>query len=544
MSFTFGFGLHNHTTPCLRVAYDPATDLATEDPANKGKFLIDSLNGGSISYFYEIAPINYDTRYRGGGWGPNDVWFFNNHDFNTPYTASNIFTTCGAMIWWNDAGTGAQTYFFLDTWWDFGFMPYFEYRFVDPNLPANTYKGAVVDYGQFQVSGSGYVISTAGYNSQTTSCGANINLIGSNYELSRRGYNVTTKSANPNTIANWIYSVWQIPAMNEVMPDFSAAPVTGQEVLALTPTVARLALPGRTVSDPNPDHYIFHENKIPAKVMRAGDITIAGSATAYINCPLPLTPMTYMDFMIKRSSDPEFWNPPYFDSISSDKSLAFHYTIDLVNNRVVINNGTSTSVTIRYVILADSADLPTTGGKEILRKGNDGTRDFVQIKRPGSSDVSPNLNDIIVDTRLAYLPILAQGFLNWSADFPTVISGGNRFKGERMATVSIPNPSPKLKLFVKQNVVYNKKGTPYSSMANFHKVYTDAGSWTGRASGNSSWANVRSTEDAIDFYMAGDNPIGYSGTDGASYNGYYGGVGAHLSPDGLNYVVLGIPNSL
>jgi hypothetical protein len=530
-----GYGIFAGGVPGLRISFDNNTNLVTEPATSVGKFKFDSLNGTKLSYVFEIYTQAYDSRYTTGGY-LGGFWYFNNHDLNTPSTNNGLASSCGAIMYWRNSGTGSQDLYLFSNWWGFGYLPILEWRQIDPALAANTYNGATVNYSQFSV-GNGYVESYNGYG------GSSATLINANlYSGSREGYDIVLRSSIPSAYNwNWLLTVFQLPARDDAMPDFSATPVSGQQVLRLSATTARLALPGRTVADINPNNFVFHEDKIPAKIMAAGDINVAASGTATIICPLPLTSKTYMDFMIRRQTDAEFWSPPYFDSISSDKSLAFTYEVQ--SDRVVITNLKATAVTIRYIIFANSEEAPTSGGKKIFYKGNDGTRDFVQIKRPGSSDLSPNLSDIMVDTRLAYLPVLAQGFLSWTADFPTVISGGDRFKGERMATVSANNSSPALKLFVKQIVVFKSNCYPYTTRNGYHRVFTNSGgTWSGRCSQESSWANIRADESAVDFYMAGANPRFIDGA-GIYYMKEWPSTNDSVAL-GLRYYIFGIPQSL
>ncbi|RUW55622.1 hypothetical protein EOA32_00975 [Mesorhizobium sp. M1A.F.Ca.ET.072.01.1.1] len=542
MTGELGFGLYNHTTPCLRIAYDPATNGATEDPANVGKFKFDSLRGTSLGYVYDIGEKgSYDSRYRSGGWNTN-YWFFTTQgDFESPYTASNIGPTAKATIVWLTSGSGAQTKYFYKEWFPFGYMPHVEFRWIDESLPANTFVGAQVDYTSF-ASSNGFVDSSSGYLG-TTIGQIDGNLFGSSGF--REAYARNTKNNLGFTDpTRYLMTTFQLPRREDALPDFSTTPVSGQQVLLINPTTARLALPGRTVSDPNPDHYIFHEDKIPAKIMAAGDVTVPASGSIDIPCPLPITAFTYMDFMIKRQTDTEFWNPPFYDSIASDKSLQFRYFIDVANQKVTITNQKATALTLRYIIFADSDQIETTGGKKVLYNGNDGTTDFAQIKRPGSSDVAPNLNDIIVDTRLAYLPILAQGFLNWTADFPTVVASPNKFKGERMTTINVNNPSPALKLYVKQSIIFPESSHPIATRPDFHRVFTDAASWTGRASQDSSWAMVHADESAVDFYMAGSNPQTANNSGGTTKNQTWDGSNHDTDALGMRYYIFGIPQNL
>ncbi|TPN79957.1 hypothetical protein [Mesorhizobium sp. B1-1-2] len=524
-----GFGFLYNGNQALRIAFDNATDLQNESITSFGKFQFDSSNT-QLGYVYDIYVERYDSRFQSGGY--LGAWWFFNTAGDVDHASNNVSDapTCARTVRWS-SGAGSQIVYLHSNWWPFGYMPIVEFRTIDPALPANTFKGAVVDYTEYN-SSVGFVESYAGYSSLTGAL-IDTNIYGSSSSRDAYGKNLLT-SANPT----YVVSTFQLPARGDALPNFEATPVSGQVPFLLTPTVSRLALPGRDVTDPNPDHFIFHEDKIPAKIMKAGDVNIAGSGTVDLICPLPLTPLTYMDFMIKRQSDAEFWNPPYFDSITSDKSLAFWYEVK--SDRITITNKTSTAITVRYIIFADSDEEFTEGGKKIIYRGNDGIRDYVQIKRPGSSDLGPGLNDIMVDTRLAYMPLLAQGFLNWTSDFPTAMTGGNFFKGERMATVNFTNPVPRLLPFVKQTVVYPSNSRPVSMRNGYHKVYTDAGGWTGHCSGDSSWANVHDT--SVDFYMAGDNPQTIINGN-VNYNELWpSNSQAHAL--GLRYYIFGIPQSL
>ncbi|TIT00161.1 MAG: hypothetical protein E5W88_01820 [Mesorhizobium sp.] len=544
MSLNFGFGIHSSGVPCLRSAFDVATDLVHESAANVGKFKLDTVAGTKLSYVYDIYQQGYDSRYNNGG--TTRFYSFANGDLNTVVsTSQSAFGTSAATIQWSNNAQGRQTLYYFPAWWPWGYLPIVEYR-DRTGAATGVFDGPSVRY--FTNSGLvGYVLSTVAYTCQTAmvSTGAT--------PAQRETYNLPLQTSTNSNISrfNWQLSVLQLPARNDALPDFSTAPVSGQTQLLLNATTARLALAGRDVTSSNPDHFIFSEDKIPAKIMAAGDINVAGSGTVDIHCPLPITEFTYMDFHVKKQVDTEFWHPPFYNGISSAGNYGFSYFVDVANQKITVTNGTSTAISIRYIIFADSEDAFTTGGKKIFYQGNDGTQDFVQIKRPGSSDLAPNLNDILADSRLAYLPILAEGFLNWSTDFPTTITGSDRFKGEKMATVAISNPAPKLKLFCKTIVVFPSPTSPNGLISGLHRVFTDAGAWIGRASCDSCWANIHAAEDGVDFYMSGDNPVAVQYNSGTgSYDVSYaqrwaGGSSFPITPPlGLRYYIFGIPQSL
>ncbi|MER8806018.1 hypothetical protein [Mesorhizobium australicum] len=541
MSINFGFGIHSNGVPCLRSAFDVATDLVHESPANHGKFKLDTAAGTKLSYVYDIYQQGYDSRYRSGGYA------FSNGDMNTVVgTGGTILATGDAVIIWKTTAQGQQDFYMFPGWWPWGYLPIVEVR-DRTGATAGQFDGPSVSY--FTSNNVGYVLSNVPYicNTEMVSTGGT--------PAQRETYNLPLQSSTNASVSryNWQLSVLQLPARNDALPDYSATPVSGQTQMLMTPDVARLALAGRDVTDTNVEHFVFHENKIPAKIMRAGDVNIAGSGTVDIACPLPLTEFTYMDYHIKKQADSEFWHPPFYNGVSSAGNYGISYFVDIANQKVTVTNNTSTAVSVRYVIFADSEAAYTTGGKKVFYQGNDGTQDFVQIKRPGSSDLTPNLNDILADSRLAYLPILAEGFLNWSTDFPTTITGSDRYKGEKMASIAISNPSPKLKLFCKTVVVFPSPTSPNGLMGGLHRVFTDAGAgtWIGRASCDSCWANIHAAEDGVDFYMSGDNPLaihfnGGTGSYDVSYAQRWAGGSSFpiTGPLGLRYHIFGIPQSL
>lgn len=524
--------------PVVRVMNDASYDPVSTLPTEFGKMQFDSRTT-KISYVWDIYIQSYDPRFNNGG--TDRFYGFDNNTYDVVVSQGSglgTLNTRGAGVYWNNAGSGLQTYWLWKEWWPFGYLPIVEMR-TRYNKASGVFDGAKVTYTFFDgVDGQyGLVQSSAAYTGTTK-----VIPLGSG--VYREGYEQLTKNSNPDIIIPTLFAVIQLPQRDDPIPDFATTVIAGQRVLNIDNSMARMALPGRDVFDTNPDHYVFHENKIPAKIMRSGDVNIAGNGTANLICPFPLTETTYMDFMVKKQADTEFWHPPFFNGTFSAGNYAFNYQVQ--SDRVVITNLTSTAITVRYVIFADSDAAYTTGGTKVLIDGNDGTQNFIQIKRPGSSDTAPSINDIILDTRLAYMPIMAEGYLNWPGDFPTVISGSERYKGERMATVTVSNPNPKLKLFPKQIVVFDPMAQP-ASYNGIHNVFADnTGGWIGRASSISSWANVRADESAVDFYMSGDNPQYVQAGGAATYVRKIrpGNTPQDIGASGLRYYIFGIPQSL
>lgn len=469
-----------------------------------------SSGGTSLSpnRYYSPSGSNKNTcqimveSFRGGANGPVQRWYFYYEYFNAQY--------------------------------GFTFFPLVEYR-PTINFSTNQFRGPYID-----ISGSGttngQIYSFIGSTSKTT-------LVHDSGFSGPAGRNRPAISAyvsdavgNP-AVKRCLMTVFDLPMHSEAIPDNSAAPVSGQEVVRfdkVSPGIARVALAGRTVTDTDASHFILHENRIPAKVMACGIVTVAANATVNITTRLPMTALTYMDFICKKTSEATFWHPPFIGSFTANAN-SFTYTMS--GTTLAITSTCNFSIDIIYVVYADSGEAPTTGGKKIVLKGNDGTGDYVQVKRPGSSDLGPNLNDIMLDTRLTYLPILAEGFLNWPSDFPTVLSGSDLFKGVRKANITVPNPQGLL-LFPKVGAVYNQAPLPQQDVEptadwGDHSVFVNNGTWAGQATGYSTWANMLSAT-SVDLYASNNNPWTIQ-PSAAFYNSQL---------KGLRYYIFGIPQSL
>lgn len=209
--------------------------------------------------------------------------------------------------------------------------------------------------------------------------------------------------------ATFTISTLELPADSSPMPNYASEPQPGQKMLKISPQIVRMAYPGHDINETNDEAFIFNESRIPAKIIGAGEVQVNSGANVKVFTKRPTTPTTYMDFMVRRTGD-AMCHPPFLPTGTSDTyKVNMEYTIEA--DGVRIYNTGDPHIVVRYMILADDDSPPTTGGRKVLVKGNDGTQDFIQLKRPGSSDTSPNISDIMLDTRLPYVPIVDEGWL-------------------------------------------------------------------------------------------------------------------------------------
>jgi len=508
--------------PVLKVMANDVDDPLTTPNNHHGAFRFNNENS-KVGYIDQIIEIPVDfAKYPSGSATSPNVYF---------YPDGTNFSNCTAIITSSKGGPSLNipqmSWQLLKEFFGKSYQPLVEMRYADI-IPGNVLTGPYIDTNTGRVSERGYSISSPAYDAKSNYGQASTTFGG---PVRSTGFATRFMRAGQKCIV----TCFNLPAHNVPIPDFSTTPAAGQEVIRIDDKMCRIALPGRTVTDTNPDYFILHENKIPAKVLASGEISVTLDGTAVINLPMSVTGSAYMDFLAKRDTDARFWNPPFHSSTNENQSLSFTYTVS--GSAITIVNTSRYAITIRYMVCAaDSAGF-STGGSRVMLSGNDGSQDYIQIKRPGSSDSSPTLSDIMIDTRLTYLPILAEGFLSYPADFPTAISGSDRFKGERMGTVTFDNPDGLLP-FAKCGAIFAGEAqsnvytiNPLSVWGN-HEICV-GGTYDGRASGESTWAEIFDT--SVNFYSGGLNRKWLFAGDTWVYRS---------TMLGLRYYIFGIPNGL
>ncbi|MFC3326199.1 hypothetical protein [Mesorhizobium cantuariense] len=528
----FFAGNKSGSGPVVKIMKNDADDPLAIPNANVGKFAFNS-EIQTIGYIKDIfaVDVNFTTYPATGGTASSPNIYYLPSGANRENCQVRIRS-------WIFSGNSFQVYEYYEAYfaatYGFTFFPLCEVR-AALDYTTNKFRGPYVDLHEGAASGKGQVYSYTGYGSSTYSVLNSGYVGGSTFNRPCVTASATSSGATIS-IARTLVTVWDLPMREEAIPTFVATPVAGQEPIRINSSMCRVARPGYTIADTNLDHYILHENKIPAKILAAGEITVPTGGTATITTRLPVTSQTYMDFVARRQSETTFWHPPYISSMNESQSLDFTYVVS--GSTVVITSASQYNLVVRYIICANSGAAPTTGGSNIGWRGTDGVGAFYQVKRPGSHDTAYNLDDIMLDTRLVYMPILAEGFLNWSGDFPTALSGGDRFKGVRKTNITVANPDGLL-LFPKVGAVYNAppNASDYnepSAVWGKHVVFVNDSTWAGQSTGESTWINMLS-ETSVDIFASNNNPY-LIADSGVSYHN------AQLK--GVRYYIFGIPTSL
>lgn len=228
---------------------------------------------------------------------------------------------------------------------------------------------------------------------------------------------------------------WDLPANNAPLPYPNNTPVVGQEVVSISPAGFKVARRGETTNSSNPRSFLINSDKAPMMCIMMDETPIipaGGSVYRPNKAPFSLHPTMFLD-AIMRYSGMEYSIPPVDPTVSrSGKECRFFYKIDA--NGITFYNEGDYAVGCKYMIYATSIEGNTSGGVDIIRKVEG---EFIQIKRPGSSDTAPSVNEVMLDTRFPSVRILKEGWIPISA-FSTGNSLNNLY-GTHAAVVPFEN---------------------------------------------------------------------------------------------------------
>ncbi|NGN45189.1 hypothetical protein G6N74_29485 [Mesorhizobium sp. CGMCC 1.15528] len=327
----------------------------------------------------------------------------------------------------------------------------------------------------------------------------------------------------------YVHTVWELPCDNVAVGSPTATPVVGQCNVRINPTTTKVSRPGFDVGSATGRQLILDSDRVYAKVLKADEITIAAGGTATITSPVPIPATAYLDWNWYFTGGSVIWPPATTGQVAANTENGLEYSIS--GSTVTVYNTGGESITVRYMLCADSDDtVPSIGGSEVYRMiGND-----VQIKVPGSSDSSPKLRDILLDTRFSYIPIIAEGWITPSDCTESATS--TRF-GNKAKTISFTNTgfTPFVKMIVKQNS--SNTGLQYREPRSRMLVfYGSSGlNWTQGAEGTV----AQITNSSVKFHMATGAPTWINPTSPNS--GIYD---SSDDPLGIRYYIFGIPTSL
>lgn len=342
----------------------------------------------------------------------------------------------------------------------------------------------------------------------------------------RSGYDTSESADGPSRLV----SVLELPATSAALASPTATPVSGQQNVLINPSTVRISRPGFSVASASGRQLIINSDRIPAKIIRCGQLNIAAGANTFISSPFTLTADCYLDYHVSPAAD-QLSHPPSIFPTTALAKLDFDYRVEAGGVRLY--NDSSFSITVRYMLCADDSAANSVGGNEVMRVGTEAGVRYAQIKRPGSSDVAPRLNDIMLDTRLSYVPIVADGYISL-AQFTE--STGSPYLGTKAKTISFTNTG--FLPFVKY-VCRLSNGDYRNPIAT--RLYSQGAvtEWQNRPS---SWHSIALlSTSSVKFCIADGNPsdlvINPNNTVSGEFVNFY-------RPIGIRYFIYAIPTSL
>jgi hypothetical protein len=209
--------------------------------------------------------------------------------------------------------------------------------------------------------------------------------------------------------------IWDLPCNNVPIPRPSGTPVSGQIMFEASPTRIKLARPGFSIDTATGRQLIMDSDRTPIKVIMMGTTGAVQPGTSLF-VPKPssidfdLSPSMVCDTICSLNGW-DFAIPPVnLNSGLNEERTWVDYRVELGGIRFFVT-GTH-AVSIKYMLYATGLQGYSSGGSAIIRKVEG---QYLQIKRPGSSDVAPGYNDILLDTRFAAVTVLAESYVPTSS---------------------------------------------------------------------------------------------------------------------------------
>lgn len=290
----------------------------------------------------------------------------------------------------------------------------------------------------------------------------------------------------------FILNHWDLPADQSEMTTYTN--VTDLETLRLDANGFILTRPGYSVaSSTGIGQRIIDSNVSPSLCVMFGDTpSIPAGSNLLISPPsgVVLSDTAVADFLYKGSGQ-DFYNPPFWPSAATTR---FDVSYVINSSGLRIYNDGDVAMTVRYAVFNTDLNGTSTGGNEVLLRGTSGGEDFIQIKKPGTSDPASKPNDILVDTRFPTMQIIKEGFLPASL-FTT--SGNENPVIYGVQTYTVPFEAPGMTPYLKYCLVFNDYILP---PINTKKYDTSIGTWAmGRSSNQSCLARL--TNNSVKFWM-------------------------------------------
>lgn len=518
--------------PFVKIMTNSEDDPLTVPDSDLSKFQFNSRTN-KVGYVYDVLPKHVTSDFPFGGSGT----------LNNYYVPSGTnLSTCDKAVRSNTGSGGSDTRIQYVYWFpermlgDFGpgnWCPWWEMRskvVTNPRWP-----GPNVFWGQSESSGV-VAGSWRGFPSVLTTQMSPKNDDSTIFDYFNRVDEMLTSMAiQVGGVGHQevIITIWDLPMNEAALVNPTGTPVAGQQTVIISPTIVKIARPGFDVGTATDRQLVLSSERVPAKIVRAGDVVVPGNSFVDVTSPIPLSEYTVLDYHATRNGE-RLFHPPQLDGSSFGDTDKIEFEYEFFSGHVRFHNGDSHDLYVRYLLLTDDGSEQTTGGEKVLYKDNDGTQDFIQIKKPGSSDSAPSTSDILLDSRFAYLPMVAEGYIHWDefTDPPTTTRQGNAAK-----IINFTNTG--FKPFVKFSVVYDTDVAGFTKAKHPHSrlLYTSPSTIYNMKQGREG-VPARIEDTKITFHMSRENPT-FIQAEGGSFSLTNG-----EKPVGIRYYIFAIPNEL
>lgn len=333
-------------------------------------------------------------------------------------------------------------------------------------------------------------------------------------------------------------SAWALPA-NKTAPFLPAkARVSGMPAIHISPDMVRVARPGYNALSGTGKQMILSEAQTPARIIKTAEFVLGINASRTLACGISLPSIVKVDVVASKNGVATFSYP-----VSIIRTPINFQKVDLIYRvsgaNVIFTNRSAFALKVRVVVFADDARAPTTGGGgATLVKGPT----YTQIRRPGAK-AAPVFNDILLDTRWSYLPLVTTAYVGLSGFAATPVAAYERYYyGLRRKVVTFANDGSWVP-FVKWMVDFGTYFTPpmFECMEPYDKLSTAVSPHTRSSS------ICRISAKSVSFYLNPGNPDSYKskalGTGGQTI---YEKVksNAYRDPIGIRYYIFAIPKAL
>ncbi len=199
-------------------------------------------------------------------------------------------------------------------------------------------------------------------------------------------------------------NVWNLPGNNVAPDDAPILAPNGTKTIRISSSELKIAKPGYSVDTATVQQMSFDANRLPVKVIAAGDILLP-AGVSYYETGMPLPDTVALDVHFYDSATVCYPSNP------QDLDFGAEYWFD----GSLIGFDATKPMRARFMLYLEDTSPPTGGSNKVLRQFTDGGQ-VVQLLRPGSAD-PPGWADIVIDSRWPQVQILAQGYFS--------VPGGN-----------------------------------------------------------------------------------------------------------------------